>query len=70
VANVHREPTEVKTERNESRGLVLVVHLDEDSMAEVDNAPIAGTSLALLRAAILVERCKPDVSKSIRQGTN
>jgi hypothetical protein len=38
VANVHREPIELKTERNESCGLVLIVCLDEDGMVEVENS--------------------------------
>ena len=34
----------VMTERNESRGLVLVACLDEDGMVEVKSAAIAGAS--------------------------
>jgi hypothetical protein len=70
VANVPRQLTELKTESNESCGLVLRVCLDEVGMVEEVYATIVKKPLAPLRAAILGERHKPDVSKSIRRGPN
>ncbi len=69
-AKVHREPTKLKTERNERHDLGLAVCFDEIGMVEVVYATIAGMSLLLLSAAVHGDCHKPEVSKLMRGGTN
>ncbi len=70
VAKVQKEPTKLKTERNESCGIGLMC-FGGSSMVDTEYAAIAGPSLfAFFNAAILGDQCSPDVSKLIRGGAD
>ncbi len=70
VAKVQKEPTKLKTERNESHGFGLMC-LDGSCMGETEYAAIAGQSLfAFFNAAILGDQRSKVVSKLIRGGAD
>ncbi len=70
VAKVHREPTKLKTKKNERRGLGAAICLDEVGMVKVVYVAIAEMLLLLLSAAICGACRKPEVSKLMRGGAN
>ncbi len=70
VAKDQKEPTKLKTERNESHDFGLMC-LDDSCMVETEYTPISRASLfAFFNAAILGDQRSPDISKLIRGGAD
>jgi hypothetical protein len=67
VANVQNEPTELKTERNKSRGFGLIcLHCLVETVYATMSGPVLFAFVNA--AAILGEQCSPDISKLMRGG--
>ncbi len=73
VANVQKEPTKLKTEKNESHSLYDLIRLAE-CLVETEYATMSGplvfAFVAFCKAAIRGERRSPDCSKFMRGGAD
>ncbi len=73
VANVQREPTKLKTEKNKSCSLYDLIRLAEcwvETEYATMSGPLVFTFVAFCKAVIHGEQCNPNCSKFMRGGAD